>query len=408
MIKKLRRKFILVIMSVVAVLMLAAFIGVWISTYGNLEQENRFALSSALDRSGGPTLRGGRPGIRPGDRPVPIITVTSDSAGGVTDFSNQIFNFSDGDVPSITRLALERGKASGILRDYNLRYMLEKSPDGSARLVFIDNAMESRVLANLLKNSAVVGASTLLLFFAVSVLLARWVVKPVEKAWNSQRRFIADASHELKTPLTVILSNSAMLAEEGGQGGGKAAYRLGNILAEAKRMKSLVDELLSLARSDEAGAGPRFERVDFSAVLLGAALMFEPVIFDMGKAFDYEIANGLFVTGDASRLHQLAGILLDNAGKYSTPASRVTLSARPGAKNEVCLEITNESETIPKAELDKIFERFYRLDKARSGGGYGLGLSIATSIVREHGGKIRAASENGRTVFTVLLPGARL
>jgi signal transduction histidine kinase len=403
LIRKLRRKFVIVIMSVVAALMAATFLGVLITTSGNLERESRFTLNAALLKIDGPELHGGMPEYRP----MPIITVATDDTGTVTEFKNQIFSFSDGDIQTIARQALARGTVSGVLGSYSLRFMLEKDAGGGSRLTFIDNTMETRIIANLLRNSAIIGASTLLLFFAVSVLLARWVVKPVERAWNSQRQFIADASHELRTPLTVILSGSAMLLSDGAEADDKTKTRLGNILAEAKRMKILIDDLLSLARSDGAKSSRRFEKLDFSAALLSAALRFEPVIFDLGKTFDYEVAPQLYVMGDADMLRQLFEILLDNACRHSTPGGAVSLCARSPSKNEVCLEVANESETIPKEELGRIFQRFYRLDKARSGGGYGLGLSIASSLVGELGGRLRAESENGRTVFILTLPAAK-
>jgi two-component system sensor histidine kinase CiaH len=407
LIKKLRREFILVIMSVVAVLILAAFIAVLVSISGDLERESRFTLNSALKERSDPAPHGNDPGGSPGGRPMPIITVTTDSTGAVTEFSNQIFSFSDNDVPDATRQALVSGKTSGTLRDYKLRFLVRASDDGSARLAFIDTSMESRVLSNLLLNSAIIGLSTLLLFFAVSVLLSRWVVLPVEKAWNSQRRFIADASHELKTPLTVILSNSAMLSGESALADGKMKARLGNILEEAKRMKALVDDLLLLARSDDARSKPVYEKTDLSALLQSAVLRFEPVIFELGKKFDYIIAEGITIKGNAARLNQLIEILLDNACKYSAPGGLITAGLRASAKGEACLDIANEGEPIPKDELPRLFERFYRLDKSRSSPGYGLGLSIASAVVRELGGRIWASSDSGRVVFSVALPMAK-
>lgn len=407
MIKKLRRKFILVIMSVVAVLIIAAFIAMLVSTVSNLEHENQFTLNNALNRPNGPNFPVGIPEGKPGDRPVPLITVSTDTNSNVVEFTNHIFKFSDSDVFTVTKLAFAQNKQSGIIREYNLRYLIQKSSDGTAMLAFVDSSMEAHVIQSMLLYSAIIGSSTLLLFFGVSVLLARWVVRPVEKAWNSQRQFVADASHELKTPLTVILSNSAILAGETANLDGKTKTRLGNILEEAKRMKSLVDDLLSLARSDENSNKPKFEKVLFSDLLQNAALSFEPIVFEQGKELDYTISENVTVLGDHAHLRQLAEILLDNACKYSTPKSRITVRLSTPAKNEACLQVQNDSETIPTEELTKIFERFYRLDKSRSSSGYGLGLSIASGIVHEHKGKIWASSENGRTTLWVALPTAR-
>ncbi len=403
MIKKLRRKFVLVIMSVVTVLIVAAFVGVLSFTSGNVRHQSEFALENALKSIDMPPL-----GDKPGDRRVPALTVVADEDGTIVAMTNQIFNLPDSDVPDILNEALDSGSESGIIRDRSLRYMTRETPSGDVRLAFVDISAERGIIENLLLNSALIGFVTLLVFFGVSVLLAHWIVRPVENAWNTQRQFVADASHELKTPLTVVLSNVEMLAGDERTEDKKTRQRLENILEEAKHMKTLVDALLQLARADSAEDTAPFEKLDFSALVNHAVLSFEPILFDAGKGFEYSLEDGLLVRGDAVRLRQLTEIMLDNACKYSTPDGHVTVTLRliPG-KSDVCLDVTNDSETIPEEELPLVFERFYRRDKARSDGGYGLGLAIAENIVRRHGGKITAASGAGRTTFSVTLPTAQ-
>lgn len=403
MIKKLRRKFIIVIMSVVTVIIAAAFIAILSVTINNLERQSLFTLNIALAKIDAPP----QPNIKGDGRRMPTITVVTDENNTITHINNQMFNFQDNEVEAITKLALSDSSKSGVLREYNLRYLVETEPNDMARLAFVDISMDKSIIENLLATSALIGVSTLLIFFVASIFLARWFVRPVELAWNSQRQFIADASHELKTPLTVILSNVEMLTGDNCYEDAKTSSRLENILDEAKCMKVLLDDMLSIARSDGAQPNVTYENVNLSELVNNCVLIFEPILFDAGKRFEYIVKDELFVTGDVAKLRQLIEILLDNALRYSLPNSLITVSLKSSNKNDINLEVTNECETIPKVELSRIFERFYRLDKSRSSGGYGLGLSIAESIVRGHGGKIWAKSENQYMIVCVTFPNAK-
>jgi signal transduction histidine kinase len=389
-------------MSVVTIILAAAFIGLYASTVQSLDHQSRFDLNAALTVSNKPVLGG--PAV---DHRKPVLTVLVDTDGKIIQINNHLFDVDASDVPEITRQALDSGQATGILHDYSLRYLIITYENGTIHLAFMDNAMEKSVIDDLLVNAALVGAGTIILFFIISILLARWVVMPVEKAWNSQRQFVADASHELKTPLTVILSNAEMLLSEPRAAepatAQKVPQRLHNILEEARHMKVLVDELLTLARSDSVKKTGCQDKVDLSALVQNAALIYEPVFYDSGKHFEYAVDSGLYVRGDAARLRQLLELLLDNSLKYSPEGGLTSLHFHL-VRGDICIEVKNDSETIPEEELDLIFKRFYRLDKSRSGSGFGLGLAIAETIVSEHHGRIWAKSELQRTTFTVQLP----
>jgi signal transduction histidine kinase len=409
MIKKLRRQLILVIMAVVTVLIAAAFIAVYSTTSASLARVADYALRDALKKVDAP--QGGL-GFGLEMRRLATITVVIDESGNMLSVRDRFFNLENADIIKITSRALSSRAAEGVLRDYNLQYVVTKTSEGLTVVAFVDVSVEKEVIDDLLLDFALIGGATLLLFFAFSILLSHWIVRPVELAWNSQRQFIADASHELKTPLTVILSNVEMLSDahirDETAADGKTRIRLENILEEARRMRGLVNDLLVLARSDMPGGKKTYENVDLSGLISNTVLNFEPVAFDAGLRLDDIIESGLFVRGDRTRLCQLAEILLDNAMKYSLAGGLITVRLTPSAKSELLLEISNESETIPKSELPNLFKRFYRLDKARSGSGHGLGLAIADSIVREHGGKIWAKSENNLTAFCVSLPAVKI
>ena len=239
--------------------------------------------------------------------------------------------------------------------------------------------------------------------------LARWILRPVEEAWDQQRRFVSDASHELKTPLAVILANAQIL--ETAEGVPEDARRWARSTAEeAKHMKGLVEDLLTLARADEqraSGERAAAERVDLSALVDGCALEFDAVAFERGCSIESSLEPGLSVVGDPSQLGRLVRTLLDNATKYAARGTEVRVAlAREGRRCR--LAVTNLGDVIAPEDLEHLFERFYRTDRARERqpqGGFGLGLAIARSIAEAHGGTIGAASspEEG-TTFTVLLP----
>ena len=241
-----------------------------------------------------------------------------------------------------------------------------------------------------------------MLFFILSVLLARWAVRPVEAAWLRQKQFVADASHELKTPLTVILSNAEMLDETTQPD--KLNQRVENIHAEGIRMKRLIEDLLSLARSDYSPKQQSKEKCCLSDIITESVLLYESTIFDEGKALNYVIAESVYVMGFPARLRQLADILIDNAKKYTDRGGIITISLSVGAKKNALLTVENTGNPIPQDELENIFRRFYRVDKSRENhGGFGLGLSIAESIAAEHKARLWAESDGGKNVFKLLI-----
>ena len=252
----------------------------------------------------------------------------------------------------------------------------------------------------LAKNVQLVGAAALLALFLASLPLARWAVGPVERAWNQQKQFVADASHELKTPLTVILSNADMLLD---QPEGESRRWAENIQAEGLRMKELTEALLALARTDRPQAQLRRERVDLSYLTADCALAFEAAAYEAGHTLDQQVEEGLAVQGDPAELARLVEILLDNALRYSAPKGRVEVELRRTGR-KARLKVENPGEPIPAEDLTRVFQRFYRADPSRSQEGYGLGLSIAKGVAEAHRGRVWAESGDGKNRFFVELP----
>ena len=244
------------------------------------------------------------------------------------------------------------------------------------------------------------------LIFGLSFFLARMSLRPVEHAFSEQQRFVQDASHELKTPLTVILANLSILKSRPASSIQEEMLWIQNTETEARRMQELTERLLFLAKADSKRLSPKIERLSLSQLTEAAALPFTALAFERGLTLDTKLEAELFVKGDSQALTQLLAILIDNALKYASSGSTVTVRlARQ--KKQALLSVHNEGEVIPQDALPHLFDRFYRVDKsrARAQGGYGLGLSIAKTIASAHGGNIRAESsaEHG-TSFTITLP----
>ena len=299
------------------------------------------------------------------------------------------------------RQCLAQGTAEGTVSDYHLRYLVQDN--GLYRkLAFVDMSMEQAVLIRLVRSYLVIAMAAMLALLAIAVAASHWVTRPVERAWKQQRQFLSDASHELKTPLTVILSNAELL--EGAGLTDKPARWSGNIRLEAEQMRTLVEQMLTLARADNGVRPAAMEPVNLSDVATDCALAFEPVAFEAGKPLEDHIADEVAVTGDADRLRRLVSILLDNAVKYGAEGGAISLTLEK-TERQARLTVANPGEPIPPEHLAHLFERFYRADSSRGEkSGFGLGLSIADTIAKEHKGTLRAESDAVSTRFIFTMP----
>lgn len=274
------------------------------------------------------------------------------------------------------------------------------------RVAIVDTTAADSAFSDQLRNDAIIVVVALAALFGISWLLSSWALAPVEKAWEDQRRFIADASHELKTPLSVIIANTDILKNDDSLG--KDAMRWVNSTAdEAAHMRSLVNDLLELARADEGSSSGvmRREDVDLSDVVDSATLEFDAIAFERSCLIESTIEPGIHVQGDPEWLERLAKILIDNACKYAEPGSTISVRLARFQGHET-LSVNNQGPVIEPEDLDHLFDRFYRSDKARNRetGGFGLGLAIAKGIAEAHGGKIAATStKEAGTTFTVTL-----
>ncbi len=395
MLNKLQLKFVLINMCIVFSMLLVIFGMVYRFTGENLEAQADSMLQTVLQSA----QKLGVPHEQT-DVTLPYFTLQINSwgevvaAGTYSQVSNEAF------IESVARYVVNTRAEAGQIEEYGLRYIREVSLLNQY-YAFIDISSQSHTLSALIRTSVIIGISSLVAFLGISILLARWAVKPVQRAWQQQKQFVSDASHELKTPLSVIMSNAELLHNRSGTPEETARYSQ-NILAMSHKMRALVEGLLELARVDNGQIKKSFERLNYSALVCDAVLPFEPLFYEHGLLLESCITPDICVTGNAQYLRQTVEILLDNARKYSV-AGTVTLTLQKQGKN-CLLSIHNPGIPIPHQELDKIFERFYRTDQARTGGSFGLGLAIAKSTVEEHGGKIWANAEPFGNRFTVSLP----
>ena len=400
MIRKLRFKFVLINMTIVT-LMLGVILGlVFFFTSANLEQKSINMMENIAAQPFHQEL----PAELGEDVRLPFFTLKLGPYGEVLSSGGGYYDLSDGAfLDHLIEQIAASPKRLGVLQEYNLRYYRMDSP-ASQYLVFADISSEVATLEGLRGTCLLIGGVSFFVFLWVSIMLSKWAVKPVDQAWQQQREFVAAASHELKTPLTVIMAN-AELMQDPDYGEESRIKFVDNILVMSRQMRRLVEQLLTLARTDSAQARDTFAPVDLSTLVSRAVLAFEPVFYERGLSLQVQKEDGITVNGDQSQLRQVLEILLDNAQKYARDKSDAQVSLRRWKKGRCLLTVADQGDPIPPQERENIFKRFYRMDKARSSSGsFGLGLSIARGIVEEHRGRIWAESSGGYNRFLVELP----
>lgn len=280
------------------------------------------------------------------------------------------------------------------------QYYLISENAGGYYLALLDNGVAFENLRNTFVIALASGAAAWILLLVLAAFLVNKMTKPVAEAFEKQKRFVSDAGHELKTPLAVISANANVLESEIGDN-----KWVSYIQTETGRMDSLVKNLMELAAIDDASKSSNHSDFDLSKAVLSAGLPFESLAFEKGTVIQFEVQPDIICKGSEEQIKQLVTILLSNAVKYGNERGiiRVLLSAE---RKKISLSVYNTGQGIENEEKNKIFDRFYRVDKARSrqSGSYGLGLAIAKAIVDEHGGKISVESEYGKWIcFNVQL-----
>ena len=351
-----------------------------------------------------------RSSIRNELQAVPSICLIISSASEVSLEKNDIYYIDDDTAVSIGQTVFTMTEENGSVDNYNLAYRKKSFDSGRTVVAIADMSTSMSMVYSQLRTNLWISLGIFILLFIGAFFMSKLVTRPIEKAWNDQKRFVADASHELKTPLTVIISNTEMLLSKE-RDDEKERKRLENIKEESSKMKDLVQQLVEVAKGDSDGFKTDFSDFDLSSVLTECVLMMEPVAFERKIRFCTSIEENVILRGDRDRIIQLINILLDNAIKYGNEGSGIDVSLIKAQKSErnvkkgsIILSVSGKGVPLSDEECEKIFERFYRVDSSREEtNGYGLGLSIATSICKAHGARISAASDKKDTnTFTVI------
>lgn len=400
MFKKLKIKFLLINMSLLTAVFIGIFGTIYLSTAYSMEKDMRMQLWSNIM-------------IAPQQKPTPkndrmdmTIKIDLDNTNEVVTVSSKM-NTDDLDINNIVTKVINSSKDMDTIKinGESFGYLRQDIGNGK-RIVLMSKSFQHEMLWNLLKIFIGVGSLSLILLFFISIYFTNKAINPLEATFRKQKQFIADASHELRTPLTIIKTNVSLLRENEMETIHSQKKWINYIDSQAGRMSTLINEMLSLANLDANKKKEERININLSKMLRDSLLVFEVVIFEKGLILEEDLSDNIFIKGKQNQIKKLISILMDNAIKYTNNNGKITVSLI-NERNKAKLIIRNTGEGIEKEHLEKIFERFYRVDDSRDRGtgGYGLGLSIAKAIVEEHKGKIHAESIiNNETSFIIELP----
>ena len=424
MLKRLQRKFVALIMGILAFVLTVVFAVVcyldWQSSETNAEETLSMSIQQASETRGpegdfegrGPML--GLPAApeRKGEPPRvdAAVAVYAERNGELQQVPTSRGTLNDDLAEEAQAMVAHAPDGMGSLGNVGLVY-LKLDQGGVTYVAFADDSLVNG-WQQLLVTLIVVEAIILVIFFFVAVAFARWALKPVEEAWDKQRTFVANASHELKTPLSIISANTSILIDEPDMEPDERERWLESSMQAADGMQALINDMLDLASMDDTEnarpAAPStddksaLEPCDLSRMAMACALQFESVSFERGFSLDEAIEEGIMAVAPKESVRKVMDILMDNACKYVDEGGHMQVSVSRQGANAV-FAVSNTGTTIPPEDLSRVFDRFYRAEESRTSGGHGLGLSIAQQLTHEMGGTLEARSGDGKTTFTLTL-----
>ena len=408
MIRKLRAK--LIIASLLSLLLvLSVIIGVaGVLNYTSLVSDADSVLAILRENDGTFPLGdppGGKDRFREGRRFSPELPYESRYFTVFLSESGSVISVNTGKIAAVdTSTAIDyaaEAVASGAARGFADDYRFTVYASGEeTHVVFLDCGRELGSFRSFLATSAAVSAAGLLAVTLLLIFFSGRIVKPFSENYEKQRRFITDAGHELKTPLTIIDADAEVLEMDLGEN-----EWLGDIRTQTKRLAELTNSLILLSRMEEQ---PRMEKIEFplSDVVEETVETFQALARTRGKTLSSRVQPMLSMNGDEKAIRQILTILLDNAVKYADEGGRIE-AVLEKQKNTLRLSVFNTAESVSRESLAHLFDRFYRADASRNSGtgGYGLGLSIASAVVAAHRGKISASSPDGKSLrITAVFP----
>ena len=396
--KAYRRHFIRLSMGLIAAVLLLVFAGIEVYLYHDYKDALRDTMRQVLmplnDAAGRGTMTEQNEDVSGFDT-ITTVFYRPDS-GEMTVLSG------GGGIPEdaledLVRAASEREESYGLLAEQGVIFYHESTMD-MEKLAFTPREHIRRQMTELTEILLAVFCAAAALFYGISRYISGLAVRPLEQAMEREAQFVADVSHDLKTPLTVILANGAILRETPEKTVAEQMTWIEGTENAAHTMLSMVNEMLTLSKVSAASQAKTMERVDLTAVAEKACLQLDSVAYEKGVSLRDDIAEGIAVEGDAGYLTRITSSLIENAVKYEPNGGevRVRLAAE---KNTAVYTVTNPGSVIAEADLTHIFERFYRADRARQGHGFGLGLAIAKEMTETMGGTLTAQSspEKGTT-----------
>lgn len=408
MINKLRKQFILITMISVTLVMVLLSVSINVINYLSTDSDLSSMLQIIYENQGtvpdfpmGGKPGGGHDGSFNPETPYSTryFVLRYDETGTLSNADmKHIFSVTPDDADAYLSIALDHGVGFGYSGSY--KYYVASTGNGRYMAIFLDCHQELHSMRMFALYSVFVVAGCVVLVYILVLIFSKRAIDPVVKSVEKQKQFITDASHELKTPLTVITTSLKVLEMEVGQ-----QKWIDKAQAQADKMRDLVNDLITLSRLDEEKPALQLAEFDLSSAVAETAESFRDFAAAQDHVLEIDVSPALTYRGDEYAIRQLVSILLDNAVKYAEEGGRIRLRLDP-AKKGVVLSVLNACQGLDSAELDKLFDRFYRADKSRSKqtGGFGVGLSIARSIAEAHKGSIRAECPDAHSIqFTVNL-----
>ena len=408
MIKKLQRRFIRIALVALAVAMVLVVLVVnaanWISVRNELIETLSY-LPQDGEHIGRDDIGSRMLGKNRHERNMveesKWFSVSFDANGKQQDMNLQnITDTDEGTAASLAASVLEQGKSTGFFQDY--AYKVSKNPKGERTVLLLNCETRLTAVRNLALISALACLAGIALAYVFVVLASRKAIEPTIRNMEQQKQFITNASHELKTPLTVISTNMELLQMEQPD-----SQWVKSTQKQTAQMRHLVDELVYLSRLEEENAPLTMEDLKVAPLLEETAEPFVAMAEYQGKTMTVEADDALTVRGDRASIQRLLSTLLDNAVKYASAEGSIRVNAKAEGRNAVLTVSNNVDKPLTEEQCRQLFDRFYRADPSRNKdkqGGFGIGLAIAAAIAEKHGGSISAAMEGNRLVFTCRLP----
>ncbi len=399
MLKKMRWRFIQAAMAAFTAVILALLCVINVVNYTNVTQQQDDTLQNLLDARNPPEKRD-RPGQDDALRHfspevrfmMRFFTVTCDADGRVTSVNqDNIASITQEDAEAFAAQVLKGGRPHGYYQGY--RYLVVQTGEG-AQLIFLNSERELQSMKGLLNHTLLTAIVALAAVFVLILAFSSRAIAPYMRNMETQKQFITNASHELKTPLTAIATSADVLALEN-----ENTEWVHTIQQQCLKLSRLIGDLVTLSRLDEENPFPEKAPFSLSDAAWEISEPFASLAKARGKTYACQIQDGVTLTGDKAAVQQMISILLDNAVKYSDEGGAISLTVQRKGKKAL-MEVYSTC-AHPPADLDRLFDRFYRGDASHSGAkaGNGIGLSIAKATAQAHGGDLTVQSRDGGIVF---------